>query len=325
MSSLLFRRFAALAGAILLAPGAVYAMTPQAIFAKVSPAIWVVRAHHGQEATIALGSAVAIAPRLLVTACHVVAGATAVEIARDGGKRVLKIATVIHDPDRARDLCLLSATADLGGAPAPIAPIGEVKVGEPAYAIGSPLGLELTLTDGLVSALRHAKDEPLPDIQTSAAIAPGSSGGGLFDARARLIGVTVAIASKETDNLAFAYPAEWVVEVPARIEAARKQWSAALAANGVVLGADGEPPGSGFAPVADIAAVPTVGKPAQGVDDAYKEFLLLDNPRAFVLTSDGRWGAVSDAAALDDLLRDCSARRVACKLYAIDDVVVWRP
>ena len=234
----------AVGAALGLAPEAAGALTPQEIFAKVSPAVWVVRAHHAQNGSTALGSAVVIAPRLLVTACHVVVGATAVEVARDAGKSVVPIQTVSRDPDRTRDLCLLNASSDVSGAPVAIAPIGEVKVGEPAYAIGAPLGLELTLTDGLVSALRHNNNEPMPDIQTSAAIAPGSSGGGLFDSQGRLIGVTVAIASKETDNLAFAYPAEWVVQLPARITAARQRWSAALTAHGLALGLDGEPPAS---------------------------------------------------------------------------------
>ena len=208
---MIFRRLA-LSAALLLAPIAARAMSPQDLFAKVSPTIWVVRAQHGDSPVGALGSAVAIAPKFLVTACHVVAGATGVTVARDNGKRVVKIDTVMRDPDHTRDLCILSTWDDLGPHPAEIAPISDVKVGEKVYAIGSPLGLELTLTDGLVSALRHLGNEPLPDIQTSAAIAPGSSGGGLFDFDGRLIGVTVAIASKETDNLAFAYPAQWVLE-----------------------------------------------------------------------------------------------------------------
>jgi len=188
------------------------------------------------------------------------------------------------------------------------------------------LGLELTLTDGLVSALRVAANEILPDIQTSAPIAPGSSGGGLFDEDGRLVGVTVAIASKETDNLAFAYPAQWVMELPARVETARHNWLAALAANGVATDANGEPVGSGYAPIGNIAAVPTIINTAPaGVTDAYKQFLLLNKPRAFLLTSDGRWGSVSDAGSLDALLKDCTTRKVQCRLYAVDNTVVWRP
>jgi S1-C subfamily serine protease len=311
--------------ALALAPNVAAAMTPQDLFAKLSPTIWVVRAQHGDSPTYGMGSAVAIAPRLLVTACHVVAAATGVTIARDSGKRVVKIDTVTPDPDHSRDLCLLTTDEALPAVPAVIAPIDSVKVGEKVYAIGSPLGLELSLTDGLVSALRVAQNETLPDIQTTAAIAPGSSGGGLFDEDGRLVGVTVAIASKETDNLAFAYPAQWVMELPARVETARRRWFEALAANGVALDANGLPTGSGFAPLDNVAAVPTGANSVTGVGDAYKQFLLLNKPRAFVVTSDGRWGAVSDAGALDSLLKDCAARKVECRLYAVDDTVVWRP
>jgi serine protease Do len=306
-----------------LTPGMTAAMTPQDLFAKVSPTIWVVRAQHGASPVFGVGSAVAITPRLLVTACHVVTGVT---IARDNGKRVVKIDTVTHDPDKARDLCLLTTDEALPAVPATIAPIDSVKVGEKVYAIGSPLGLELTLTDGLVSALRVAPNESLPDIQTSAAIAPGSSGGGLFDEDGRLVGVTVAIASKETDNLAFAYPAQWVMELPTRVETARRRWSATLAANGVAIDPNGLPTGSGYALIGNVAAVPTIINTAPaGVTDAYKQFLLLNKPRAFVLTSDGRWGAVTDADALDAILKDCATRNVECHLYAVDDTVVWRP
>jgi len=311
--------------ALALAPNVAAAMTPQDLFTKLSPTIWVVRSQHGDSPTFGMGSAVAIAPRLLVTACHVVAGATGVTIARDSGKRVVKIDTVTPDPEHSRDLCLLTTDEALPAVPAAIAPIDSVKVGEKVYAIGSPLGLELTLTDGIVSALRVAPNETLPGIQTSAAIAPGSSGGGLFDEDGRLVGVTVAIASKETDNLAFAYPAQWVMELPTRVATARRRWFEALAANGVALDANGLPTGSSFAPIDNVAAVPTVANAAAGVTDAYKHFLLLNKPRAFVLTSDGRWGAVNDADALNSLLTDCAARKVQCRLYAVDDTVVWRP
>ncbi len=319
-----FQRPLAALLALAFAPNLAAAMTPQDLFAKLSPTIWVVRAQHGDSQVLSVGSAVAITPRLLVTACHVVDKATGVTIARDSGKRVVKIDTVTPDPDHGRDLCLLTTAEVLPAVPAVIAPIESVKVGEKVYAIGSPLGLELSLTDGLVSALRVAPNETLPAIQTSAAIAPGSSGGGLFDEEGRLMGVTVSIASKETDNLAFAYPAQWVMELPTRIEAARKRWLTILAANGVAMSPDGSPISSGFAAVDNLAAVPT-GANKTGIDVAYKQFLLLSKPRAFLLTSDGRWGAVSDANALDGLLKDCTARKVQCGLYAIDDTVVWRP
>jgi tetratricopeptide (TPR) repeat protein len=75
------------------------------------------------------------------------------------------------------------------------------------YAIGSPEGLELTFSEGVISALRDT--EGVRMVQTSAAISPGSSGGGLFDAQGNLVGVTTFYL-KEGQSLNFALPGEWV-------------------------------------------------------------------------------------------------------------------
>jgi serine protease Do len=300
-------------------------MTASEVFAQASPAVWVVQADHASAGVGEAGSAVQIGPRTLVTACHVVDGATSIRVTHDKGKATIAIAQVIRDPDKTRDLCQLSVTEDLPAPPAVVAPADSVTVGERVYAIGAPLGLELTLTEGLVSALRTLPKESLPEIQFSAATAPGSSGGGLFDDKGRFVGVTVAIASKESENLSFAYPAQWTQELPKRVEEARRVWRAGLAANGVALGPDGNAAPSGYAELSDIAKVPVTGKPAKAVTDAYRQFLLMAKPRAFVLTSDDHWGTVTDAAALDALLKDCVAKSVRCHLYAVDDAVVWRP
>lgn len=312
-------------GVLAAGPVAAQALTPQALFAQVSPSVWMVQAFHDSASAASLGSAVAIGSRTLVTACHVLRGATSVKVTHDQGKAEAPVALVTHDPDHARDLCLLTVDEDLPAKPAPIAPASSVAVGEPVYAIGAPLGLELSLTEGLVSALRPIPGEALPDIQVSATTAPGSSGGGLFDNQGRLVGVTVAIASANSETLTFAYPAEWVTEVPKRVAEARIAWRASLAAHGLPLGPDGDVAGSGFAELSDFTKVPAAGKPLDGVQRAYREFLLLAKPRAFVLTSDGRWGSVTDAGALDALMKDCDAKQVSCRFYAVDDSVVWRP
>lgn len=83
-----------------------------------------------------------------------------------------------------------------------------LQVGEPAVAIGSPFGLNATVTSGVVSALNRtlsvpASDNPQEDgiipipnvVQTDAAVNPGNSGGALVDAEGRLIGINTAIAS----------------------------------------------------------------------------------------------------------------------------------
>jgi hypothetical protein len=82
-------------------------------------------------------------------------------------------------------------------------------VGEPVYAVGAPQGLELSLSEGIVSQLRGG---PPPLIQTTVAISQGSSGGGLFNAEGELVGITTFYL-KDSQNLNFAVPVEWIGEV----------------------------------------------------------------------------------------------------------------
>ena len=104
------------------------------------------------------------------------------------------------------------------GVSAPAVPLASdaVVVGQTVYALGAPAGLELTLSAGLVSALRLDDAERLTAIQTSAAISPGSSGGGLFDDQGRLIGITTAFIGGNTQNLNLALPVSMVRELPER-------------------------------------------------------------------------------------------------------------
>ena len=98
------------------------------------------------------------------------------------------------------------------------------------YAIGAPQGLELSLSEGLVSGLR--KDGGTTYIQTTAAISKGSSGGGLFDAQGRLVGITTMYV-EGAQALNFAVPAEQIASVPelSRVTPARSPVTRAAAAN----------------------------------------------------------------------------------------------
>jgi S1-C subfamily serine protease len=101
------------------------------------------------------------------------------------------------DPDR--DLARLSVAGLVAQAVA-MRSSATLEQGERVYALGAPRGFELTLSEGLISALREAPDARM--VQTSAAISPGSSGGGLFDDRGRLIGITTLLLEK-SQNLNF--------------------------------------------------------------------------------------------------------------------------
>ena len=311
--------------AYLVSPAISAALTPEAVFAKVSPSVWVVRATQNDPNHGAMGSAVVLGPRTLVTACHVVKSAAAVTVTHGASQKIYPIAQVTPDPDSRRDLCLLTTTEDIGSPPIVVAPSGSVKVGQKVYAIGAPLALELTLSDGLVSSFRPTPDEALPAIQSSAPVAPGSSGGGLFDSEGRMIGITLSTAGVGTANLNFSAPAAWAQELPGRLNVARMIWRHELAALGVRLGPDGDAAPSGYAVISDVSKVPTQGLPVTGVAEAYQQFLLLSKPRAFLITSDGRWGAVTDTPSLVAQFKDCGARKAQCRLYAVDDAVIWKP
>jgi len=86
----------------------------------------------------------------------------------------------------------------------------KLATGERVYAVGAPEGLELTFSEGIISALRG--NDGVHMIQTSAPISPGSSGGGLFDARGDLVGIT-SFYLKEGQSLNFAVPGDWVAEL----------------------------------------------------------------------------------------------------------------
>lgn len=305
---------------VVTAAGSAWALTPEAVFRQASPAVWTVKADQG-NGKFGIGSAVAVTPQALVTACHVVDGAVAVAVTQ--GQATIQVSQVLRDPDAARDLCVLTTTQRFPLPAVEIAPIDGVTVGQRVYAIGSPNGLELTLTEGLVSALRPKAPGQLPIVQTSAPISPGSSGGGLFDTEARLVGVADNI-SPGGANLGFAYPAQWVMELPARVTAERATWREVLQRLGVVLTPNGEPSPSGNVEIADLNALPQVGAASpEAVRNAYQQFLLQARPRAFLITSDGKFGVATRSAALLEHVKGCTERKVTCAVYAVDNTVVW--
>lgn len=138
--------------------------------------------------------------RLLITNYHVVKEGVSFEIQR--GARKWPATLVATNPDN--DVAELRVEK-LNAPAVPTRPFSSLAIGEHVYAIGAPEGLELTLSEGLISSLRESGTDRV--IQTTAAISPGSSGGGLFDTSGRLVGITVAYL-KEGQNLNFALPTD---------------------------------------------------------------------------------------------------------------------
>jgi S1-C subfamily serine protease len=151
----------------------------------------------------------------IVTNNHVVQGTTAIVVRLSSGETV---AASIAGTAPAYDLAVvrLQDTRKLQK-PIAIGTSANLQVGQWAFAIGNPFGLDQTLTTGVISALRRrlptSEGRELADvIQTDAPINPGNSGGPLLDSSGRLIGVTTAILSPSGSNagIGFAIPVDLV-------------------------------------------------------------------------------------------------------------------
>ena len=150
----------------------------------------------------------------LVTAAHVIARATEIEIVTEDGMR--HAATVIA-VDNQRDIAILETK--LKRRPIMLR-LTDPAIGEHGCAIGNSFGLGLSISCGVVSAIhrRQVGFNPIEDfVQTDAAINPGGSGGALVDADGRLIGMIDGIFTKEADIDA---GVNFAVSVPLLIEGA---------------------------------------------------------------------------------------------------------
>jgi len=150
------------------------------------------------------GSGVILSSGRVATNCHVVEGGLSYQVIWD---KQLVIAT-LYAEDGDKDICLLDVKG-IEGKPAQFGKATDLKVGDAVYAVGAPKGLELSLSDGIVAQLRGGQP---PLIQTTAAVSPGSSGGGLFDGEGRLVGLTTFYL-EGGQSLNFAMPVEWIGEV----------------------------------------------------------------------------------------------------------------
>ena len=167
-----------------------------------------------------LGSGVLIdAEGDVVTNNHVVEGANELEVALpDGSVRKTKLVGV----DPYSDLALLKIDPS-GLKPIEIGDLSQAAVGDVVLAIGNPLAVGQTVTQGIISALgRKGLDiNPIENfIQTDAAINPGNSGGALVDTSGRLIGINSAILSRGggSEGIGFAIPVDLMQKVVASLK-----------------------------------------------------------------------------------------------------------
>jgi S1-C subfamily serine protease len=199
-------------------------LTAVDLFQKVSPSMFVVQALDDRGKTVMFGSGVALRREFLITNCHVVQNASSLKVSR--GKEEWSATLIEASPEH--DLCGVRPQ-NLSLSPVTVVrPSSKLATGETVYAIGTPEGLELTFSEGVISALRD--NEGVRMIQTSAPISPGSSGGGLFDMRGNLVGITT-FGFKEGQSLNFALPGEWVSGILSDLEKESHRSDAELESN----------------------------------------------------------------------------------------------
>ena len=181
------------------------------LFERISPAVVSIQAMkinkarpHRRFETI-VGSGVVIEKDgQILTNAHVVDGAASLQVTLDGGDKHM---ARVMGLDPVLDLALIRV--DPKG-PMPAARLGDssnLRVGEEVVAIGNPIGLDQTMTRGIVSGLNRilpgVSDQPM--IQTDAPINPGNSGGPLVDRCGNVIGINTFI-SEDAQSIGFAVP-----------------------------------------------------------------------------------------------------------------------
>jgi serine protease DegS/serine protease DegQ len=204
-----------------------------------------------------LGSGVIVSPKgYVLTNNHVIANATDIQVLLYDG-RVAKAHLVGADPET--DLAVLKI--DAGNLqPIRLADPKTLRVGDVVLAIGNPLGLNQTVTMGIISTLGRQLVSGSPEdfIQTDAAINLGNSGGALVNTRGELVGINTLLIGKaaNAEGIGFAIPVDTAAEVLEQL----------IATGHVVrgwLGAD-----YAFVPVAADSGLPAAARGVQ-VTDVY--------------------------------------------------------
>jgi putative serine protease PepD len=210
----------------------------------------------------------------IVTNAHVVGTATTLRVGlASGGKPLAATVVGVFAPD---DLAVIRVRTGAGLLhPASFGRSASVRVGEIVLAMGNPLGLTGTVTDGIVSATGRTVSEGqgssavlISAIQTSAAINPGNSGGALVNLAGQVIGIpTLAAADPQLGGAAagigFAIPSDTVTSIAGQLIAAGKVTNSGRASLGItaqtVADASGQPAGVGIVGVTPGGAAANAG------------------------------------------------------------------
>ncbi len=195
------------AAPLLIAPAA-NALTAQQLYQQAQQQVLALERLDKQGQVQSYTSALWVAPGKAVTQCDQLDNAEGLRLKL--GERLLQAR--LEKRDASRNLCLLDVP---GAGPVAVAARREddPPPGTAVFAVGNALGMGVSIAEGVVAGVRQFSGENY--VQFTAAIAPGSEGGGLFDAEGRLVGM-ISYRPRDGQNINFALPARWLGEVEQR-------------------------------------------------------------------------------------------------------------
>lgn len=184
-------------------------LSAEQIYEKVKDAVVVIIAYNHSDELAAQGSGVVLNDKgYVVTNYHVLSGNERLEIMH--GDEIIPYVDIIGI-DVEKDILILKIEEKKF----PSIKVGDVKklkVGQRVYAIGSPMGFENTISEGIISGLRSYDETNKNYVQITASISPGSSGGAVVNDKGELIGISSSTI-QEGQNLNFAIPINEVLNV----------------------------------------------------------------------------------------------------------------
>lgn len=197
-----------LLGALLFVTAVAHAGEAERVFNQVRGFMVIVTILDERNEIEGEGSGIVVGDGKIITNCHVVREAESIRVT--WADQTFPATLELEDAER--DLCRLQVK-NFNAKPIKLRSVDDVAPGEAVFAIGNPLGLGLSVSSGIVSAVKEYQGQRL--VFSSTPIAPGSSGGGLFDSEGRLVAITSAILS-HGQNFNLSVPSEGVAELVRR-------------------------------------------------------------------------------------------------------------
>ncbi len=199
----LFRRFFTILAVIVILPiqTARAEVSAADLYEMMSPSVVRIFQLDDEGNITSQGSGFFIEGGLVATNHHVVDVKDAKYIVETYGGKVIPVVGILGE-DRANDLAILLVGSNREQ-PILLRPHEKLRIGSNVYVLGSPLGLQNTISDGLLSGIREHDGKT--QLQLTAPISPGSSGGPVFNEEAELIGVVVSLI-EDGQNINFAIP-----------------------------------------------------------------------------------------------------------------------